>query len=100
MEEIINDAAAGTEEKVALQDWMAILEKYLQIRRCITILGFAQGKTDTEASTVWTGEGTHGWEDVPIYADVYKWLCVGIDFDSIIKEAEAEAAEEAFSLSL
>ena len=83
---------------------MAILEKYLQIRKYIAILGFTQGKTDVEACTIWTREGTNGWEYVLIYTNAYKWLCVGIAFNNIIKEAEAEAAEEerfhSLSLSL
>ena len=62
MEEIIIDVAAGTEKEVALRDWMAISEKYLQIRRCSAILGFTQGKTDAGACTVWTREGTNGWK--------------------------------------
>ena len=58
------------------------------------------GETDAEACTVWTRDGTTGWEYVLINTDTNKCGCVGIDFDNIIKEAdaaekaEAEVAEE------
>ena len=82
--------------QAALRDWKALrAEKYPQIRRYIAILGFTQGETDAEACTIWTRDGTTSWEYVLINADTNNCGCVGIDFDNIIKEADAAEKAEA-----